>query len=71
MTRRFPQGPHFSAGGGSTRMYRGVTPWEAAATEAGSFDQAAVIARLTVCGSPSPRLARSRWCPASTSGFPL
>ena len=43
---RFPDGPHFSAGSGSTGMYRGLKLWEAAVTEAGSLDQAAVVAAL-------------------------
>ena len=43
---RFPHGPHFSAGSGSTGMYRGLKLWEAAVTEAGSLDQAAVVAAL-------------------------
>ena len=43
---RFPQGPHFSAGSGSTGMYRGLKLWEAAVTEAGSLDQAAVVTAL-------------------------
>jgi branched-chain amino acid transport system substrate-binding protein len=43
---RFPDGPQFSAGSGSTGMYRGLKLWEAAVTEAGSLDQAAVIAAL-------------------------
>jgi branched-chain amino acid transport system substrate-binding protein len=43
---RFPQGPQFSAGSGSTGMYRGLKLWEAAVTEAGSIDQAAVVAAL-------------------------
>jgi ABC-type branched-subunit amino acid transport system substrate-binding protein len=43
---RFPEGPHFSAGSGSTGMYRGLKLWEAAVIEAGSLDQTAVIAAL-------------------------
>jgi branched-chain amino acid transport system substrate-binding protein len=43
---RFPDGPHFSAGSGCTGIYRGLKLWEAAVTEAGSLDQAAVIAAL-------------------------
>ena len=43
---RFPCGPHFSAGSGCTGMYRGLKLWEAAVTEAGSLDQAAVVAAL-------------------------
>ena len=43
---RFPDGPHFSAGSGCTGMYRGLKLWEAAVTEAGSLDQAAVVATL-------------------------
>jgi branched-chain amino acid transport system substrate-binding protein len=43
---RFPEGPEFSAGSGSTGMYRGLKLWEAAVTEAGSLDQAAVVAAL-------------------------
>jgi branched-chain amino acid transport system substrate-binding protein len=43
---RFPEGPHFSAGSGSTGMYRGLKLWEAAVTEAGSLDQTAVVAAL-------------------------
>jgi branched-chain amino acid transport system substrate-binding protein len=43
---RFPEGPRFSAGSGSTGMYRGLKLWEAAVTEAGSLDQAAVVAAL-------------------------
>jgi urea transport system substrate-binding protein len=42
----FPTGPQFSAGSGSTGMYRGLKLWEAAVTEAGSLDQAAVVAAL-------------------------
>jgi ABC-type branched-subunit amino acid transport system substrate-binding protein len=44
--RRFPHGPQFSAGSGSTGMYRGLRLWEAAVVEAGSLDQAAVVAAL-------------------------
>jgi branched-chain amino acid transport system substrate-binding protein len=43
---RFPEGPQFSAGSGSTGMYRGLKLWEAAVTEASSLDQAAVVAAL-------------------------
>ena len=43
---RFPQGPQFSAGSGCTGMYRGLKLWQAAATEAGSLDQAAVVGAL-------------------------
>jgi ABC-type branched-subunit amino acid transport system substrate-binding protein len=43
---RFPEGPRFSAGSGSTGMYRGLKLWEAAVTEAGSVDQSAVVAAL-------------------------
>jgi branched-chain amino acid transport system substrate-binding protein len=43
---RFPEGPQFSAGSGSTGIYRGLKLWEAAVTEANSFDQAAVVAAL-------------------------
>jgi branched-chain amino acid transport system substrate-binding protein len=43
---RFPQGPHFSAGSGSTGIYRGLKLWEAAVTEAGSIDKTAVVAAL-------------------------
>jgi ABC-type branched-subunit amino acid transport system substrate-binding protein len=43
---RFPDGPHFSAGSGSTGMYRGLKLWETAVTEAGSLEQAAVVAAL-------------------------
>jgi ABC-type branched-subunit amino acid transport system substrate-binding protein len=44
--RRFPHGPQFSAGSGCTGMYRGLKLWEAAVTEAGSLDQAAVVSAL-------------------------
>ena len=44
--RRFPHGPQFSAGSGCTGIYRGLKLWEAAVTEAGSLDQAAVVAAL-------------------------
>jgi ABC-type branched-subunit amino acid transport system substrate-binding protein len=43
---RFPEGPQFSAGSGCTGIYRGVKLWEAAVTEAGSLEQAAVVAAL-------------------------
>src|SRR5947209_10995897 len=43
---RFPDGPQFSAGSGATGMYRGLKLWEAAVAEAGSLDQAAVVAAL-------------------------
>jgi branched-chain amino acid transport system substrate-binding protein len=43
---RFPGGPAFSAGSGCTGIYRGLKLWEAAVTEAGSVDQAAVVAAL-------------------------
>ncbi|HZO76429.1 MAG TPA: substrate-binding protein [Solirubrobacteraceae bacterium] len=43
---RFPEGPQFSAGSGSTGIHRGLKLWEAAVTEAGSLDQAAVVAAL-------------------------
>src|SRR5947209_19655232 len=43
---RFPNGPHFTGGSGCTGMYRGLKLWVAAVTEAGSLDQAAVIAAL-------------------------
>jgi branched-chain amino acid transport system substrate-binding protein len=42
----FPEGPQFSAGSGSTGIYRGLKLWEAAVTEADSLDQAAVVAAL-------------------------
>jgi ABC-type branched-subunit amino acid transport system substrate-binding protein len=42
----FPDGPQFSAGSGCTGIYRGLKLWEAAVTEAGSLDQAAVVAAL-------------------------
>jgi branched-chain amino acid transport system substrate-binding protein len=44
--QRFPEGPHMSGGAGCTGMYRGLKLWEAAVTEAGSLDQAAVVAAL-------------------------
>jgi branched-chain amino acid transport system substrate-binding protein len=47
---RFPEGPRFSAGSGSTGIYRGLKLWEAAVTEAGSLDQAAVVAALDHAG---------------------
>jgi ABC-type branched-subunit amino acid transport system substrate-binding protein len=43
---RFPDGPQFSAGSGCTGIHRGLKLWEAAVTEAGSLDQAAVVAAL-------------------------
>jgi branched-chain amino acid transport system substrate-binding protein len=43
---RFSTGPQLSGGSGSTGMYRGLKLWEAAVAEAGSLDQAAVIAAL-------------------------
>jgi ABC-type branched-subunit amino acid transport system substrate-binding protein len=43
---RFSDGPQFSAGSGCTGMYRGLKLWETAVTEAGSLDQAAVVAAL-------------------------
>jgi urea transport system substrate-binding protein len=43
---RFPDGPQFSAGSGCTGIYRGLKLWEAAVAEAGSLDQAAVVAAL-------------------------
>ena len=43
---RFPDGPYFSGGSGCTGMYRGLKLWEAAVTEAGSLDQAAVVTAL-------------------------
>jgi ABC-type branched-subunit amino acid transport system substrate-binding protein len=43
---RFPEGPQFSAGSGSTGMYRGLKLWEAAVAEAGSLEQAAVVTAL-------------------------
>ena len=43
---RFPHGPHFSAGSGGTGMYRGLKLWEAAVRDAGSLDQAGVVAAL-------------------------
>jgi len=43
---RFPEGPRFTAGSGSTGLYRGLKLWEAAVNEAGSLDQAAVVAAL-------------------------
>jgi branched-chain amino acid transport system substrate-binding protein len=43
---RFPDGPQFSGGSGCTGMYRGLKLWEAAVTEAGSLEQAAVVTAL-------------------------
>jgi ABC-type branched-subunit amino acid transport system substrate-binding protein len=43
---RFPDGPQFSGGSGCTGMYRGLKLWQGAVTEAGSLDQAAVVAAL-------------------------
>jgi ABC-type branched-subunit amino acid transport system substrate-binding protein len=43
---RFPDGPQFSGGSGCTGMYRGLKLWEAAVSEAGSLEQAAVVAAL-------------------------
>jgi ABC-type branched-subunit amino acid transport system substrate-binding protein len=43
---RFPEGPQFTGGSGCTGIYRGLKLWEAAVTEAGSLDQAAVVAAL-------------------------
>ena len=43
---RFPDRLQFSAGGGATGMYRGLKLREAAVIEAGSLDQAAVVAAL-------------------------
>jgi ABC-type branched-subunit amino acid transport system substrate-binding protein len=44
--RRFPGGAQFTAGSACTGLYRGLKLWEAAVNEAGSLDQAAVIAAL-------------------------
>jgi branched-chain amino acid transport system substrate-binding protein len=49
---RFPDGPHFTGGSGCTGMYRGVKLWEAAVKEAGSLDQAAVVAALDHASIP-------------------
>ncbi len=52
---RFPDGPRFSAGSGCTGMYRGIKLWEAAVTEAGSLEQAGVVAALDhakIAGGP-------------------
>jgi branched-chain amino acid transport system substrate-binding protein len=43
---RFPDGPQFSAGSGCTGIYRGLKLWETAVAEAGSLDQAPVVAAL-------------------------
>jgi ABC-type branched-subunit amino acid transport system substrate-binding protein len=43
---RFPDGPQFSGGSGCTGIYRGLKLWESAVAEAGSLDQAAVVAAL-------------------------
>jgi ABC-type branched-subunit amino acid transport system substrate-binding protein len=43
---RFPGSAKFTAGSGCTGMYRGLKLWEAAVNEAGSLDQADVIAAL-------------------------
>ena len=61
----FPDGPHFTGGSGCTGMYRGIKLWEAAVTEAGSLDQAAVVAALDHAKMPRARAGRPRWCPAS------
>src|SRR5947209_16987646 len=50
---RSPDGPQFSAGSGCTGMYRGLKLWEAAVTEAGSLDQATVVAALDHAKIPS------------------
>ena len=42
----YPGSAKFTAGSASTGMYRGLMLWEAAVREAGSLDQAAVIAAL-------------------------
>ena len=44
--RDYPGGAKFTAGSGSTGMYRGLRLWEAAVREAGSLDQDAVIKAL-------------------------
>jgi branched-chain amino acid transport system substrate-binding protein len=67
---RFPAGAHLSGGSGSTGMYRGLKLWEAAVNEAGSLGQAAVVAALDharIAEGPGGRVARPRWCPASTT----
>ena len=43
---RFPGSAAFTAGSGCSGHYRAIKLWEAAVTEAGSLDQAAVIAAL-------------------------
>ena len=43
---RFPGSASFTAGSGCSGHYRAIKLWEAAVTEAGSLDQAAVIAAL-------------------------
>src|SRR3954447_14113381 len=43
---RFPGSAKFTAGSGCTGMYRGLKLWEAAVNEAGSLDQADVLAAL-------------------------
>ena len=43
---RFPGDAKFTAGGACTGLYRGLKLWEAAVTEAGSLDQADVVAAL-------------------------
>jgi ABC-type branched-subunit amino acid transport system substrate-binding protein len=43
---RFPGSAKFTAGSAATGLYRGLKLWEAAVREAGTLDQAAVIAAL-------------------------
>ncbi len=43
---RFPDSAQFTAGSSCTGMYRGLKLWEAAVTEAGSLEQADVVAAL-------------------------
>src|SRR3954470_17596810 len=43
---RFPGGAKLTAGSGCSGLYRGLKLWEAAVTEAGSLDQADVVAAL-------------------------
>ena len=42
----YPNGPAFGAGSGCTGMYKGLKVWQAAVLEAGSLDQASVVAAL-------------------------
>ena len=63
----YPGDAKFTGGSGCSGLYRGLRLWAGAVTEAGSLEQADVIAALDHAQIAEGPAGRRRWCRASTT----